>query len=114
MRISDWSSDVCSSDLDSAWPYPCGLCAEPLFYRGNDGLGRSAARRNRVWARGFHRRSRSCPHRWPRCRGYQGRRRLDRKSVVKGKSVSVRVDPGGRWLIKKKITTRQNQKKKNN
>src|SRR3546814_17849779 len=26
----------------------------------------------------------------------------DRKSVVKGKSVSVRVDMGGRWLIKKK------------
>src|SRR3546814_13396274 len=26
----------------------------------------------------------------------------DRKSVVTGKSVSVRVDPGGRWIIKKK------------
>src|SRR3546814_11153666 len=29
-------------------------------------------------------------------------RRVDRKSVVKGKSVSVRVDLGGRWIIKKK------------
>src|SRR3546814_17568766 len=27
---------------------------------------------------------------------------VDRKSVVKGKSVSVRVDPGGRRIIKKK------------
>src|SRR3546814_19856879 len=29
----------------------------------------------------------------------------DRKSVVKGKSVSVRVDIGGRWILKKKIKT---------
>src|SRR3546814_17972798 len=37
-----------------------------------------------------------------------GRRReklpADRKSVVSGKSVSVRVDPGGRRIIKKKTT----------
>src|SRR3546814_16551190 len=31
---------------------------------------------------------------------------LDRKSVVSGKSVSVRVDFGGRRLIKKKKTTK--------
>src|SRR3546814_3296445 len=30
--------------------------------------------------------------------------RIDRKSVVSGKSVSVRVDPGGRRLITKKLT----------
>src|SRR3546814_15918205 len=29
---------------------------------------------------------------------------LDRKSAVKGKSVSVRVDPGGRRIIQKKTT----------
>src|SRR3546814_17551661 len=43
--------------------------------------------------------------------GAQGRNRttdtmifshVDRKSVVRGKSVSVRVDPGGRRIIKKK------------
>src|SRR3546814_13927014 len=34
---------------------------------------------------------------------------LDRKSVVEGKSVSVRVDPGGRRLIKKKIYTKMKQ-----
>src|SRR3546814_14906229 len=32
----------------------------------------------------------------------QFQRRLARKSVAKGKSVVVRVDLGGRWLIKKK------------
>src|SRR3546814_9846132 len=32
-----------------------------------------------------------------------GRANRDRKSVVKGKSVSVRVDLGGRRIIKKKI-----------
>src|SRR3546814_12580057 len=35
------------------------------------------------------------------------RRRADRKSVVEGKSVSVRVDVGGRRIIKKKKNTRQ-------
>src|SRR3546814_41319 len=35
------------------------------------------------------------------------RQRRDRKSVVSGKSVSVRVDLGGRRLIKKKKTTKQ-------
>src|SRR3546814_13997175 len=35
--------------------------------------------------------------------------RKDRKSVVEGKSVAVRVDPGGRRTIKKK-----NQNKNNN
>src|SRR3546814_12306977 len=34
---------------------------------------------------------------------------IDRKSVVEGKSVSVRVDLGGRWILKKqkqKLNTR--------
>src|SRR3546814_20280158 len=35
----------------------------------------------------------------------QHRQRVDRKSVVSGKSVSVRVDPGGRRIIKKKKMT---------
>src|SRR3546814_16130986 len=37
----------------------------------------------------------------------------DRKSVVEGKSVSVRVDLGGSCIIKKKTTT-QTQTKKHN
>src|SRR3546814_12541066 len=35
---------------------------------------------------------------------------LDRKSVVSGKSVSVRVDLGGRHIIKKKKNTNKNTK----
>src|SRR3546814_10927534 len=35
---------------------------------------------------------------------------LDRKSVVSGKSVSVRVDLGGRRILKKHNTTKNNKK----
>src|SRR3546814_19413939 len=38
----------------------------------------------------------------------------DRKSVVSGKSVSVRVDLGGRRVIKKKTKTKKRAKKKCN
>src|SRR3546814_15484230 len=36
--------------------------------------------------------------------------RLDRNSVVSGKSVSVRVDLGGRRIIKKKKTQKENER----
>src|SRR3546814_12000934 len=76
MRISDWSSDVCSSDL------PTDNAAAPRRRRGcpPSQAGSSSCRRD--W-RG--------PNRCAR----------DRKSVVSGKSVSVRVDLGGRRIIKK-------------
>src|SRR3546814_13551274 len=73
MRISDWSSDVCSSDLapprraTATWTSSCGPPA--------------------LWATARSP-TRTC---------------VDRKSVVLGKSVSVRVDLGGRRIIKKKI-----------
>src|SRR3546814_15879325 len=38
--------------------------------------------------------------------------RIDRQSVVEGKSVSVRVDLGGRRIIKKKKEINQESKKK--
>src|SRR3546814_13433971 len=38
-------------------------------------------------------------------------RKGDRKSGVEGKSVSVRVDPGGRLIIKKKQNIEQHKKK---
>src|SRR3546814_21197483 len=130
MRISDWSSDVCSSDLRPrcAISLPLVIAArrvEPL------GKRRLSRRRTLAFLRlllqgdglqaelvvlhccGFELQpcaqiadflGRYCgrqpgselfePLR-PRCDG-------DRKSVVSGKSVSVRVDLGGRRLIKKK------------
>src|SRR3546814_12823448 len=88
MRISDWSSDVCSSDL-------CRLQA-------------SAASR---WPA---RRSISAPSSWWRCTPPCCTCCSSEERRV-GKSVSVRVDLGGRRIIKKKTpnhTTTQNTKKK--
>src|SRR3546814_13208975 len=76
MRISDWSSDVCSSDLPDhgpAWRH--------LLLRGR---GRGDRTQSDAWSP-------------------QTEISGDRKSVVLGKSVSVRVDLGGRRIIKKKL-----------
>src|SRR3546814_15830512 len=69
MRISDWSSDVCSSDL------------------GRGGVVRAG--------------DMACSSASPRRRAVRAPS-ADRKSVVQGKSVSVRVELGGRRIIKKK------------
>src|SRR3546814_16585521 len=100
MRISDWSSDVCSSDLvredgphphlHRHQPHPHGKEAAHAAGPGGRGGGQGGQtgariyRRRRVLGRGC------------------GAFRQDRKSVVEGKSVSVRVDLGGRRIIKKK------------
>src|SRR3546814_12008712 len=108
MRISDWSSDVCSSDLDK----PAFMAALknadfksvrgafrfnnnnfpiqdiPVFEIAKDAKGRVSMRtltfplRNHKDA--YHQ---QCPLK-------------DRKSVEEVKSVSVRVDLGGRRVIK--------------
>src|SRR3546814_15583299 len=110
MRISDWSSDVCSSDLGDA--------------RGRRGAGvEGEARRrgDRARARGGgggaggprrapRAQSRLCPGPQRLAEGGPGRasggrrRRAERKSVVAGKGGSVRVDLGGRRTHKKKKT----------
>src|SRR3546814_17482087 len=85
MRISDWSSDVCSSDLSRAQVRrSCRSCRAESQERCGAGRG------NRL---GHPCLSASS----------QSHQRRDRKSVVSGKSVSVRVDLGGRRNIKKKI-----------
>src|SRR3546814_13979443 len=107
MRISDWSSDVCSSDLVSARAgNQTGNRVAVLRLQSHDARRRPAAGKSGAGARPspralFHR---TLP-------GFEGERpagaavhhqAIDRKSVVSGKSVSVRVDLGGRRLIKKK------------
>src|SRR3546814_19195477 len=112
MRISDWSSDVCSSDLAdlhaSAQQRAAEACRSASRY--SVGASRRSIRRvrcvhqQRPGARRAHRR----PIEFP-----------DRKSVVLGQSVYVRVDLGGRRFIKKKKRkksikprTTKNKKKK--
>src|SRR3546814_12188179 len=84
MRISDWSSDVCSSDLASV-----------PARRGGRALDHGRVRLRRAGRRLRDRLEPDAAEEEPRRRG-------DRKSVVSGKSVSVRVDLGGRRIIKKK------------
>src|SRR3546814_14018279 len=92
MRISDLSSDVFSSDL----PYPDLRRAHAL--RLLDGA--DAALRPRPQSVG------RVPPGAVRADGPEFRHgREDRKRVVKGKSVSVSVDLGGRGIIKKQHNT---------
>src|SRR3546814_11713630 len=79
MRISDWSSDVCSSDLGVEGLRVGDRVAYALHY-------------------GSYGQFMALPA-WKAVRIPE-----DRKSVVSGKSVSVRVDLGGRRLLKKKCT----------
>src|SRR3546814_19425301 len=93
MRISDWSSDVCSSDLDRDH-------AARLEVNDREAAVCGVAAQHRLIVPGRE------------ARGLElevvlVRPEPDRKSVVKGKSGSVRVDLGGRRIIKKKtICTR--------
>src|SRR3546814_10990058 len=97
MRISDWSSDVCSSDLAydemSPWrwggtPFTHGCFPTP------DGRARMLPIKQVAPAEPLAR--------WPMTLNTGRYRDQDRKSVVEGKSVSVRVALGGRRIIKKK------------
>src|SRR3546814_12052380 len=105
MRISDWSSDVCSSDL------------RPTLARTSSALARASS--SPALPKLFHQRRSAIaamarlsitdsPISTP---GVWNLRQIDRKSVVSGKSVSVRVDLGGRRNIKKKHIHRHNKNK---
>src|SRR3546814_11820148 len=105
MRISDWSSDVCSSDLETV-------------------LRHGTPWHNRVWESAYKVRPRSLrsrparslrpvagsspaypaigPCALPAAAPRRSTRPYDRKSVVWGRGVSVRVDIGGRRIIQKK------------
>src|SRR3546814_20453139 len=101
MRISDWSSDVCSSDLaenesrksdvgrdDPFSPaLPPGL---PVLSKTRFDFRDAAALRTRERV-----------YDPLECCGLHRAELADRKSVGEGQSVSVRVDIGGRRIIKK-------------
>src|SRR3546814_19719115 len=108
MRISDWSSDVCSSDLKGVYGVRC------LTYRTRLPLATLPSPEPRP--------ARMAERPPPAPVGLRSDLRqawisagiaaalallalvgvLDRTSVVKGKSVAVRVDCGGRRFLKKK------------
>src|SRR3546814_19568989 len=94
MRISDWSSDVCSSDLR--------LRAGPIAVSGAaGGRRRQAVERTSNAASPASGRPETSTE-----------VTSDRKSVVEGKSVSIRVDLGGRRNIKTKNKLLINKSKK--
>src|SRR3546814_17665357 len=104
MRISDWSADVCSSDL----PRPEQPDREPREAEQQD---RDADRFVQLVSR--EKFGAIVPLERPAERDLESEpqrdepvQREDRKSVVKGKSVSVRVGLGGRRIIKKKFRTK--------
>src|SRR3546814_16736220 len=109
MRISDWSSDVCSSDLLTHALFPVGHLEKPeVRALAKEARLPNAARKD---SQGLcflgHVDMKEFLKRYIPVK--RGELVEDRKSVVSGKSVSVRVDRGGRRVIKKKkskITSR--------
>src|SRR3546814_19344288 len=128
MRISDWSSDVCSSDLPVGGRRCGSSCVHPRTsgkaagHRGRAGphslwrLGKGRERGRVTCNRGCRRGAgRRCEpdrravrsdHRSSGClarpNGLETAQTKDRKGVGEGKSASVRVVPGGRRSHKKK------------
>src|SRR3546814_14251404 len=110
MRISDWSSDVCSSDLPTAQVYKGAserttdmyihnlLTPQKRAWRGMAGAGLAPGTRRKQQALAF---------RGQRLRNKEGLfpsvfpALSDRKSVVSGQGVAVRVAHGGRRSIRK-------------
>src|SRR3546814_18790447 len=124
-RISDWSSDVCSSDLGCPRP----ACPSPARYdRSRPDLpgpvctqsGERLGRRHEPGAclpphpLAFRLAGQVLDRRLAVDPGQEqpGQQRRDRKSVVKGKSVSVRVDLGGCRIIKTKNKKTKRKSKK--
>src|SRR3546814_15540812 len=114
MRISDWSSDVCSSDLHALADTRDGL---PVAYRVGlvdtlEDVDDGAAWRR--WREGYGSSVAACRKAENRLHpvapakaGAHEPRRLDRQSVVEGKRWDVGVDPGVSRNIKKKKRTKK-------
>src|SRR3546814_14806650 len=104
MRISDWSSDVCSSDLVAGFEK-----VRAALRAGEVGLLVQAADGADDGRQKIQALARAVGPQVPLLQfcsaaelGAAVGREADRKSVVEGKSVAVRVDLGGRRIIKKK------------
>src|SRR3546814_13831826 len=101
-RISDWSSDVCSSDLDSGGA-PVAISLDSVKIEDGTVIYRDATadifEKVEDLDAEISAESLSGPF---HARGEAVFQAVDRKSVGQGKSVSVRVDPGGRRIFKKK------------
>src|SRR3546814_17744862 len=89
MRISDWSSDVCSSDLARLLVIMRPVPEAPALLVIDNQPGRNTPGPDPVVA---------IDQKRVRRIGGQG----ERKSVVEGKSVTVRVNLGGRRIFQKK------------
>src|SRR3546814_16257301 len=110
MRISDWSSDVCSSVLPEAdvqmvlriaAHQPAVLRSRLRQQHPRTAVGAPLPRSAQTIHQRSVMRTLSCGKMPPIFAGFIIR---DRKSVVSGKGVSGRVDLGGRGVIKKKKT----------
>src|SRR3546814_18849323 len=120
MRISDWSSDVCSSDLDAlgrigfrrsqsvAYRPSCADCSACVSVRVCAGEFVPSNSQKRNLRRNGDLVATACKpwateEQYTLLRSYLASRHpADRKSVVSGKSVYVRVDLGGSRIHKKK------------
>src|SRR3546814_3370692 len=94
MRISDWSSDVCSSDLIqlTKGPHSKDFSSDAILHQ--------LFEKSQVIAMLLLTAHRG--HRHDVGGRVDRRSMIDRKSVVSGKRVAVRVDLGGRRLIQTK------------
>src|SRR3546814_19793221 len=101
MRISDWSSDLCSSDL--------GTRTKPASV-----VSLNSMMVMKSWIDRMKKASTTTSQANTSTRIVTALSKKvvkpDRKRVVKGKSVSVRVDLGGRRIIKKKNKERKRNK----
>src|SRR3546814_18122415 len=105
MRISDWSSDVCSSDLeDSNASQPLRMSRQAIEQQRVVGaVGAGLDKDGPLDPQGIEHGHVVGKQRLGRADA-RPRAGQDRKSVVTGQSVSVRVDLGGRRFIKKKTS----------
>src|SRR3546814_17588705 len=107
MRISDWSSDVCSSDLAHApnEGFVLDTASHPIV--PSDTGSQPTARPATTGAiRTLGKNPATAPIMLHPGDSLPAGRRVDRQGGVEGTSVSVRVDHGGRRSLKQKTTSK--------